>query len=912
MEVRVLGTVGLANDAGNVPLTAPKVRRLLAALTVRAGETCSVDALIDAVWDVPPSSARKLLQLYVSQLRKLIEEPIALQTDGEGYRLVLPRDALDSSRFEALLADGRAAMADDNPVLARSLFNRALRTWQGAAYGELSYEPFARREADRLEELRLVADEERIDAELALGHHTHVLPEVCSRAAASPLRERTQAQAMLALYRCGRQSEALELFTSARRALHDELGLEPGTDLRELQMRILRHDPRLTAEVQPVRFANLPTPPTSLVGRDRELRELEELLVGAGLRLVVLTGAGGSGKTRLAIEVAHRVRSAYANGSRFVELAPLSDPAQVIPSIARAVGLARVGADPLAQLTEAVRSHELLLVLDNAEHVRAAGPELVKLLADAPRVSVLVTSRAVLHVSGEHVYPVEPLSSAAAVELYVERAGQHADAEEETLRNVDAICRRLDRLPLGIELAAAHARALTPAELLARLDRRLPLLAGAPRDLPARQLTLEATIDWSMSLLGEAEQRDLAFLAVFVGGWTLGAAEAVCGVDLDGVMRLLDHSLLVRTTDAYGSRYGMLETVHAYALALLDGSTEAPDIRARHAEYFESIADSAALYVEAEGRMQHGLVRRERENVVAALGWSLESGEVELGLRVAAALENYWVTSAPLEGVDWLRRFLARADGVDKTLHARALRALGAAVLMSGDIADGRRLYEESSSEYRALEDDIGIGILEHRLSLLVADDGRPEIAARMASDSIRRHRDAGFVRGATLGTGVLGVIERSRGNVGPALELLEESLRLAREIGYTWWSGRMHFAIAELLLDQGDADAARTRLAESIPILQEADDRHDAIETLALLARIEVIAGRPDRAGRFWGAVQAEEARAPTGLWQTMRATYEAALEPEADEVFRQAERAGRELSLAAALHEAQDTRPS
>lgn len=909
VEVRVLGTVGLADGSGQIPLTAPKVRRLLAALTITSGETCSADALIDAIWDVPPPSARKLLQLYVSQLRKVIDLPISLQTDADGYRLVLPRDALDSARFEALVADGRAAMADDNPVLARSVFKRALRLWHGAAYGDLSYEAFARAEADRLEELRLVADEDRIDAELALGHHAQVLPEVCSRAAASPLRERTQAQAMLALYRCGRQSDALELYASARRALHDELGLEPGPELRELQMRILRHDPRLTAEVQPQRFANLPTPPTTLVGRDRELGELEELLAGAGLRLLVLTGAGGSGKTRLAIEVAHRVRGAFANGLRFVELAPLNDPAQVIPSIARAVGLARIGADPIAELVQAIRSHELLLVLDNAEHVRDAAPQLVRLLAEAPRVSLLVTSRAVLHVSGEHVYPVEPLSSAAAVELYVQRAGAldlHADADEESRRNIDAICARLDRLPLAIELAAAHARALTPVELLARLDRRLPLLAGAPRDLPARQLTLETTIDWSMSLLGDAGQRDLACLAVFAGGWPLDAAETVCGVDLDGVMRLLDHSLLVRTTNADGSRYEMLETVHAYALARFEGLPEAPDIRARHARYFGSIADSAALYIEAQGRMQHRLVRRERENLLNALAWTLESGEIELGLRIAAALENYWVTSAPLEGVDWLRRFLARADRVDRLLHARAVRVLGAAVAMSGDMGEGRRLYEASLGEYRSLGDEVGVGILEHRLALFVADDGRHADAARMASESIRRHQDAGFFKGAALGMGVLGTLERSQGNSERALELLEESLRFAREGGYTWWTGQMLFAMAELLLDQGEPDRARARLVESIPILREIDDRNNTIEALALLAKIEAIAGRPGSAGRFWGAVQAEEARAPTGLWQATRATYEAALEPEADEMFRQAETAGRELSLAAALREA------
>jgi len=902
--------VGLANDAGPISLNAPKLRRLLAALVLRGGETCSVDVLIDALWTAPPTSSRKLLQLYFSQLRKLLGEPARLVTDARGYRLELPAKALDSGRFEALLANGHAAFADDNPALARSLFERALRLWRGAAYGELAYESFARVEAERLEELRRVADEHRIESELALGRHVELLAEICSRAAAEPLRERTQAHAMLALYRCGRQSDALEIFSAARRALRDELGLEPGPDLRELQGQILRQDPTLAATSKASRTVSLPSPSTRLLGREEELSELEELLVGDGLRFVVLVGAGGSGKTRLAIEVAQRLTDAYANGARFVELAPLADPALVTPAIARAVGLERVEIDPVEQLARELRSRELLLVLDNAEHVRAAAPQLVTLLARAPHVTLLVTSRAVLHVSGEHVYPVDPLHAAAAAQLYLERAAaldRRIDDDEETHAVVEAICERVDRLPLAIELAAAHARALTPTELLSRLEQGLPLLAGGPRDLPARQLTLEATIAWSTGLLADVERRDLAALSVFAGNWTLDAAGAVCGIDLDRLTTLLDHSLIRRTVDAGGSRYGMLETVRKHASVSLEASSEATVIPRRHAEYFASLAESAGLYLEADGPARHELVRRERENILAALTWTRDHGERELGLRIAAALENYWVMRTPAEGISWLRQFLADADEVDARLHARALRALGAAVLLTGETDEARQLYERSLRECRSLGDDIGTGILEHRLAVERLRDGDLLGARRMTSRSIRRHEAAGFRKGAALGTGILGHAERAAGQVDRALDLLNESLRMANETGYAWWSCQMILAVANLLLDQGQVEEARARLIESIPLLRQTEDRYTAMEALALLASIEATANQLERAGRHWGAVQAEEERAPTGLWQDMRTTYEDAFEEHADEAFRRGEAVGRELDLGAALDDAE-----
>ena len=423
LEIHVLGELELIGDAAAIPLRARKHMQLLAALVIRRGEACSADALIDALWGAsPPVSAGKLLQVYVSQLRRLLPAPARIGTRGSGYLLEFDAASLDAARFELLLREGRAALRDGNAALAGSLLRRALGLWRGPAYGELAYEQFARVESERLEELRMVALEERIQADLAAGRHAELVGELRAVAGAHPVRERIQAQAMLCLYRCGRQTEALEVFTAIRARLRDELGLEPGTELRELQRRILQHDPALAASVMEVSPAELPAAPNRLLGRERELQDLRAMILGQEVRLLVLCGAGGSGKTRLALEAARQSAGWFANGVALVALAPLRDPSLVVGAISRAVGIEDQAGDPLERLLDAVRSLELLLVVDNAEHLRAAAPIFVELLASAPRLKLVITSRAVLHLSGEQVYPVGPLDARSASELFLERA----------------------------------------------------------------------------------------------------------------------------------------------------------------------------------------------------------------------------------------------------------------------------------------------------------------------------------------------------------------------------------------------------------------------------------------------------------------------------------------------------------
>ena len=912
MEIRVLGPVELVAEDGPVRLGAPKQRRLLSALVVHAGEACSADLLLDAIWgSSPPASAAKLLQTYVSQLRKALPAPARIRTRGAGYALELELEWLDAARFERLLSQGRAASREGNPALAASLLRRALALWRGQAYGDFAYEEFARGEAERLEELRLVALEGRIEAELALGRHADLLPELRSLAAAHPGRERLQVQAMLALYRCGRQSEALDLYTDARARLRDELGLEPSAELRELQRRILQQDAELAvAAVVEAAASALPAPPNRLLGRGRELAELSELLLRDEVRLLALTGAGGSGKTRLALEVAREMSPLFANGAAFVNLAPLRDPALVVEAIARTLGIPDVsGQDSLQTLAAALRARELLLLVDNAEHVRAAAPSFVELLARAPHLTLLVTSRVVLHVSGEQVYPVEPLAVREAVALFLERAHEaeprfHPDTAAE--QAIQRICERLDGLPLAIELAASRVRALTPVELLDRLDPRLPLLTAGPRDLPARQQTLRATLEWSYDLLADAEGRDLCYLAVFAGGCTLEAAESVCGTTLERLSSLVDANLLLRAATAKGSRYSMLETIREYAAERLEALADVEALRRRHADYFLELAQSASLSSEGRGEQRHDVVISEQANIRTAIDWAAAAGDVALALELVVALENFWTTSDPVEGVRRLETLLGRAGDVPMPLRARALRALCSAATLAGDLELAEQAIHESLEAFRALGDELGVGNLLSRLGMSALNLGEPARARAPLEESLEIFRRHGFRKGEATTICGLGYLARRQGDADQAVTLLEQGAAMAAQVGHSWLEATTLANLAELALAQNRLDEAATRARQTLRLSRRIGDGQLSVYALAYLACVAAEDGDAHWAGRLWGAVEAEEARRPLGAWQGDRGQYAARVLAHADAHLEQGLREGRELPLQAAIEEA------
>lgn len=850
-ELRVLGPVEVVGDDGLVRLGG-KHLRLLAALAVADGRTRGVDQLVEDIWGGDaPASARKLVQVYVSQVRKVLPPGVAISTRNGSYAVELEPGVLDAARFEVLLSDSGAAREAGNPALAASLADQALALWRGRAYGELAYEDFARAESERLEELRLVAFEERLAARLALGEHAGVLGDVLSFAEENPHRERAHELAMLALYRCGRQADALDHYAVFRARLDDELGLEPGKGLRGLQRRVLEQDPKLDVASDVHARPTLPESPNALLGREREVAELRDLLDRRKSRLVVLTGAGGSGKTRLALEAARQSAGSYANGVVLVELAPVRDPTLVVPTIAQALDVSLdTDGDELDALTAALGSHELLLLMDNAEHLREAASVYAELVARAPRLTVLVTSRAVLHVSGERVFPVAPLELEPAVELFVERARHLEPDFKLTSRDdpdVREICRRVDCLPLAIELAAARVRTLAPHVLLQRLDSSLGVLTRGPRDLPARQQTLRETIDWSVDLLDEAAQDVLARLAVFPAGATLEACERVCGADIDQLAVLVDDHLVRRDDTHDESRFGMLETIREYAVERLGDARESTEIAM--AAYFADVVQGAYR----ELTSAHWLPRIDAEfpNLRAAIAAASRGDDAELAVRLAGGLWRYWwVRGSVDDGLGTIERALAR-EGPPSVPRARALSGAAGLAWSQGDFDRAEDLatravlvaeevgakWEESSAQTvlgvvansrgdraRArmhhersidLAEELGVEPLVEKMNLanVALDSDDYETAATLFEDVLaarRRHEDDQGIGIALLN---LGVVRFELGDVDIAAAHFEEARRLMEAIGF---EGQIGNALQGLACVAG----AREQFGEAVRLL--------------------------------------------------------------------------------------------
>ncbi|MYW63842.1 AAA family ATPase [Streptomyces sp. SID8379] len=743
------GLVVRERDGGElVGVPEAKVRGVLAVLLTHEGRAVSVDRLVDAVWgDRPPGNPANSLQAKVSQLRRAVGRERVLR-DGAGYRLVLDDGAeVDAVTFRGLVERARVAVGARERV---QLLDRALELWRGPAFADFADADSVRASAAQLEELRLVALEERAAARIEAGRHDVVAGELAGLVARHPLRERLRALHMRALYLSGRQSEALTSYEEVRGLLADELGVDPSPELAAVHTAVLRHERpdgargRIgTVDARPGGGAvNLPAPTTPLVGRTEDLRALDGLL--AAHRLVTLTGPGGVGKTRLALEAAAAVGRAgphAPDGVLLVELAALhgdSDVDDLAQAVAAALGLredaphaaphATAHGGPLRHLADALRARRLLLVLDNCEHVVDAAAELTyTLLRSAPGLRVLATSQEPLGLaaSGETVHPVEPLRPADAIGLFGERAAASAPGFDPVADRdaVAEICRRLDGIPLAIELAATRVRALGVRDLAARIDDRFRLLGAAgQRGAPARQRTLRAMIDWSWELLGARERIVLRRLAVHQGGCTLAAAEAVCADEGAGdetggevaredvaredaaredvarddvlglVTRLVDRSLVVVVEGPGGGpgpRYRLLESVSAYALERLAETDDVAAVRARHLRHHLALAQRAAPLLRG-GDQREWLVRLDAEsgNLRAALDEAVRH-DPAAAVRLGAALGWWWL----LRG-RWTEAYRALSavprapgDAELRLLHAAFGLLTGAAGPAAADVA---------------------------------------------------------------------------------------------------------------------------------------------------------------------------------------------------------------------------------
>jgi predicted ATPase/class 3 adenylate cyclase len=632
---------------------------------------------------------------------------------------------------------------------------------------------------------------------------------------------------------------------------------------------------------------NLPIQPSPLVGRERELEEAGALVHSH--RLLTLTGPGGSGKTRLALQLAAEAVEQFPDGVFWVPLQALRDPALV----ERAIG-ASVGADD--GLIEHVGNKRLLVLLDNFEQVVEAAPTISSLLAGTPNIKVLVTSREPLHIESEQRYPVEPLPEDDASVLFVERARAVAPGFRPATA-VGEICRRLDGLPLAIELAAARVALLDPDELLARLDSRLPLLASRSRDAPARQRTLRASIEWSYDLLEPDEQELFRGLAVFRGSFSIEAAEAICDADLDALESLVVKNLVRR----WGSgRLGMLDTIREYAVELLDAAPDADEVYRRHAEHFLSLAEEANLNASTGGQ-RLDIAMPEQDNFRGALAWALRSESIALGLEIATALEALWVADDPNEGIRWFERLFDRpeAKNVSPRLRAEALRAYGSSLHIAGRHETAEEMWAQSLGLFEQLEDEHGRAVLLHRLGISAMWRGELDRARELVevSDEIHQRRGDGWGRAQTIGT--LGAIARDEGDERSALDLVRESAALAREAGVPWWESGALAELACLSLNVGLLEEGEARARESLAIADQLRDRPGRIFGVGILARVAAERGQSERAGRLWGAIEDEQAGAPLGGWQRHRETCEGRIRELAGPEFERSRAEGRALTL-------------
>lgn len=639
---------------------------------------------------------------------------------------------------------------------------------------------------------------------------------------------------------------------------------------------------------------NLPIQPTPLVGRRRELTEAGDLI--RSNRLLTLTGPGGSGKTRLALQLAADAVDLFPDGVFWVPLHAVRDPAVVEGAISKSVG-----ADD--GLIDYVANKRLLVLLDNFEQVVEAAPAVSALIGGTLHAKVLVTSREPLHVESERRYPVEPLRDAEAEILFVERGRAVAPAFRPTPA-VGEICRRLDGLPLAIELAAARLALLDPEELLARLDRRLPLLAGPSRDAPARQRTLRSAIEWSHDLLEPDEQQLFRRLAVFAGSFALNAAETVCDAELDVLESLVDKSL-VRRGDS--GRLGMLDTIREYALERLDESSDGRDLRLRHAEYYLAVADNANLSSDrlpSEGQHFH-IAIAEQDNIRAALAWALETGSIALGLQLATAIENFWVTHDPAEAMRWFAALLDHPDApaVPPEVRAPALRAYGSAAYISGQVDRAMRLWEESLALFEQLGDVLGRAVLLHRLGVSALQRGQLQRARQLTEASDELYLQSGDAWGRVLTVGVLGAIARDEGDTERAFELMAQSAALAHEFRVPWWEDGVLAELAALSLNAGRVDDAEQHAKESLALADQLRDRSGRVFGVGLLACVAADHGEYELAGLLWGSIEEADALAPLGGWRSHRRECEAWIGAAAGPQFERGRAAGRELTLHAAV---------
>lgn len=844
LELRILGPLEIVVDGEPVDIAAPKLRSLLCDFVVRSGQVISTDQLIDDLWgEDPPRTAVGTLRSYVTKLRGLLGPTGAdvLRASPPGYVLDVEIDAVDARRFERSVQEVRARGMGPTPEAVASL-RTAIDLWRGPALADVTYEPWAQPEIARLEELRWSAVEELAQLELDRGRHDEVIADLESHAASQPRRERLRELLMIALYRSGRQTDALRCAEEFRRQLRDELGLEPSVSIRELEQSILLQSPELDVRsvVRATAAHNLPTSLTSFIGRDQELEEVAELL--ASSRLVTLLGPGGCGKSRLAVEVGRRAPG--PNGVWIAELASIQDGTHVPHAVAGALGVVE---EPGRSLTETiagfVAGQSITLIIDNCEHVVPACAELAeRLLSACPGLRVLATSREPLGIDGEITFRVPPLPINDAVRLFMERAQQALPgsrfATEE--RHVSEIVRRLDGIPLALELAAPLVRSLRLEDIAHALDRRFELLTAGRRTALPRHRTLRALVDWSYELLSDRERSVFDALSVFAGAIRLDAARAVVGGDrvVESLSRLVDKSLLTAEHGAESTRFTLLETLRQYAHEKLSEDPANLALRVdRHLDWYVEWAEEAAERFRGEraGRWLDE-VEADLDNIRAAMRRGISSSAPMKSLRIAVALGHFWILRGfRQEGRSWLLRSMDSETPDD--LRALALVARSDLAFNLGDRATALREAKEAVEHGRSCGVDRVIGECLLQLGKLTRVHGDQGGASRYYSEA----HDLGVSCGLADTTGSalagLGDLAAAEGDLGRARSLYEQALTFFADSGHPHAIGSAWLNLAAVATREGRTDDASTLFHEALTIYESLRDRPCSAEALFGLA---------------------------------------------------------------------------